>query len=125
MLTKNEKMLIADALNGCGMSLEHDPTWLGLMCGNEGALADAVVEGQDAYDRITLTGRVMSGLEHEVYDSIRLNESDKKWEVDGRALVNKIAAMTPADREKLIRCVAEIWSRNDENFAADLVACEV
>ena len=120
MLTKNEKMLIADTLNGCGMSLEHDPTWLGLMTGDAGALADAEITGQDAWDRITLTGRVCSGLEYEVYDSIRVNQTDKKWDVDGRALVNKIAALTPAQRETLIRTVAAVWNRNDDRFEADL-----
>ena len=120
MLTRKEKMLIADTLNGCGMSLDHDPTWLGLMIGDAGALADAEIVGQDAWDRITLTGRVCSGLEHEVYDAIRLNKADEKWEVDGRELVNKIAALTPAEREQIIRTVAAVWSRNDERFEADL-----
>lgn len=125
MLTRNEKMLIADALNGCGMSLEHDPTWLGLMSGDDGALADAQITGQDAYDRITLTGRVCSGLEHEIYDAIRLSQLDEKWQVNGRELVNKIAALTTADRERLIRTVADVWNRNDDRFEADLEACPV
>lgn len=125
MLTKNEKLLIADTLNGCGMLLEADPTWLGLMVGDDGALADAQILCPDAWDRITMTGRVCSGLEHEVYDAIRLNQLDQKWEIDGRALVNKIAALTPAEREQIIRTVAAVWSRNDERFEADLEALAV
>ena len=124
MLTKSEKMLIADTLNGCGLLIDSDPTWLSLMTGSEGALADAEI-GQDVLDRITLTGRVCSGLEHEVYDAIRLNQADEKWSVNGRELLNKIAALTPADRETLIRTVAEVWARCDEHFERDLEACAV
>jgi hypothetical protein len=37
-LTKNEKLLIADALNGCNIMLQCDPHWLGMMIGPEGAM---------------------------------------------------------------------------------------
>lgn len=122
MLTKNEKMLIADALNGSIQWLDHDPQWISQMTGDDGALADAQIVGQDAYDRITLTGRVCSGLEHEIYDAIRLNRLDEKWETDGRALVNKIAAMTSAQREQLIRSVHAAWNGPDDQFTTAIEA---
>jgi len=121
MLTRNEKMLIADALNGTMIGDD-----LGMMCGEDGALADAAVIGTDAQGRVLLTGSmVCSGLELELYDSMRLNEIDVKWEVDGAALLGKVRAMPRADKEKLLRRVQEVWLRLDENFECDLVALEV
>lgn len=125
MLTKNEKMLIADALNGCGTLIAADPEYLNLMAGSEGALADAEIVGQDAWGRIELTGRVCSGLEHEVYDAIRLDQLDEKWSIDGPELVNKIAAMSVEDRNRLVQAVAAIWDRNDANFERDLETLQV
>lgn len=125
MLTRNEKMLIADALNGCGTLMQADPAYLSMMAGDSGALADAQIQGTDAWGRIEMTGRVCSGLEHEVYDAIRLNDAASKWDVDGRALVNKIAALTTEQREQLVRRIAECWERNDANFERDLEALEV
>jgi hypothetical protein len=125
MLTTNEKLLIADALNGCSIPLEHDAAYLRHMVGDEGALRVARFEGLDAQQRIKLTGVVCCGLEHEVYDAIELDDLAAKWRVDGRALLNKIAAMTPRDRTRLLRRVAEVWQRNDSNFVRDLEALEV
>ena len=126
MLTRNEKMLIADVLNGCGTLIAADPTYLNQMAGDEGAMRDARIVGFDASARIGLTGLVCCGLEHEVYDGIKLSGlAEKWWDVDGDDLLNKIRDMTPADRERLVRCVAEVWERNDENFERDLVALAV
>jgi hypothetical protein len=126
MLTRNEKMLIADTLNGCNILVQCDPSYLRLMVGDSGAIKNAAVIGTDKEGLVVLTGStVCSGLEHEVYDAIRLNGLDQKWEVNGSDLIHKIREMTPELREKLIRCVAEVWERNDENFERDLEACEV
>jgi len=123
MLTHDEKMLIADTLNGCNVLIDCDPSWLPAMAGDEGAVVDAAVIGRDADGRVLLTGsRVCSGLEHEIYDSIRLNRTDEKWTVDGAALLVKIRALTVAQREQLLRAVAEVWRRNDERFESDLDA---
>jgi hypothetical protein len=125
MLTTNEKLLIADALNGCYIPLEHDAAYLRRTVGDEGARRAARFEGLDAEQRIKLTGVVCCGLEHEVYDAIELDDLAAKWRVDGPALLNKIAAMTPRDRTLLLRRVAEVWQRNDSNFVRDLEALEV
>lgn len=126
MLTRSEKMLIADTLNGCNVLIDCDPNYLSLMVGEDGGLRDAAVIGRGPDGRVLLTGSmVCSGLEHEVYDAIRLNGLDEKWSVDGEALLLKIRAMTPADRETLLRAVAGVWQRNDERFEADLEALTV
>ena len=124
MLTKNEKMLIADTLNGCNILLDCDPHWLASMRGSDGALADAAVIGRDAQGRVLLTGsRICSGLELEIYDAIRLNAHlDEKWQVDGAPLLEKIRALTPDQREQLVRAIAGVWQRNDANFERDLEA---
>src|SRR5260370_13834450 len=94
----NEKHLVADALNGVGMLVRHDPGYLDLMCGNDGALLDAAIICRDAADgRVLLCGsRIASGLEHEIYDAIRLDRLDEKWGVDGYALLTELRAMTAA-----------------------------
>jgi hypothetical protein len=125
MLTNNEKMLIADALNGCCMPLEHDPQYLSRMVGDASALRDARFDGLDAQQRIKLTGVVCCGLEHELYDAIELDDLASKWNVDGAALLDKVAAMTPHERTRLLRCVAEVWQRNDAHFARDLEGLDV
>lgn len=99
MLSTNEKKLLADALNGCGALIQHDPSYLPLL----------------------LSG----GLELEVYDACRLNQLDQKWEVDRQALIAKLQAMPVADKERLARTIAGVWERNDERFEADLEACTV
>jgi hypothetical protein len=114
MLTHNEKMLIADALNGCPLTLDA-------MCGSD----ERADYAPDAMDRIEVEGLVTSGLEHEIYDAIRLNGLDKKWHVNAREMLNKIARMTRAQRESLVRRVAEVWERNDSNFEKDLLSLEV
>lgn len=124
-LTRNEKMLIADVLNGCMTLIDADPSYLRMMCGENSAVADAQLYGPDAKGRIEVTGIVCCGLEHEVYDSMRLDRTDEKWDVDGALLLNKIASMPPSTREQIVKRCAEVWQRNDENFERDLEALEV
>jgi hypothetical protein len=65
----------------------------------------------------------MSGLE--LYDVIRLDRFDKRWDIDGAVLLGKIRAMSEGDHERLVRGVSGIWERNEELFEADLEALEV
>ncbi len=125
MLTTNEKLLIADALNGCHLALEHDPDYLRLMVGDEGALRDVRFEGLGAQRRIKLTGFVCCGLEHDVYDALELDDLAAKWRVNGPALLDKIAAMSPQERTRLLQNVAAVWQRNDGNFTRDLELLDV
>jgi len=125
MLTTNEKLLIADALNGCPLLLENDPHYLSLMVRDARALRDPRVAALNAQQRIKLTGVVCCGLEHELYDAITLEDLASKWNVDGVVLLDKVAAMTPHDRTRVLRCVAEVWQRNDTNFARDLEMLDV
>ena len=124
MLTTNEKLLIGDALNGCHLALECDPSYLRLMVGVE-ALRGVRCEGLGAWRRARFSGAFCCGLEHEVYDAIELDDLATKWGVDGPALLEKIAAMSPRDRTRLLRRVAEVWQRNDSNFTRDLDELEV
>ena len=70
--------------------------------------------------RVVFTGPFISGLE--LYDAIRLDRLDKKWDIDGAVLLSKIRAIT--DHERLMRGVAGIWERNEERSEADLEALE-
>ena len=91
MLTLNEKKLIADALNGCGLLIQCNPNYIHQMMGDNGALKNAAIIGSDPEGRVLLRGStVCSGLEHEIYDAIRLNRLDEKWEVNGADLIHKI-----------------------------------
>lgn len=78
-LTKNEAMLIVDALNGVTM--------------------DAVSAGM---------------LWAEVEDAIRENGLDKKWEVDGRKLLEKLLKLNRAQALALIDAAERYWRRNGE-----------
>jgi hypothetical protein len=102
-LTQNEKLLIADALNGCSIVLEVDHPELGP----------------------TLTPSWSSRLALEVYDAIRISRLDQKWDVDGESLLQKLTELGQADCELLLRRIAEVWRRNDENFEHDLEALDV
>lgn len=100
MLTRKEKMLVADVLNG----------------------ADALMANVPSYLRDMTDGR---RLEHEVCDGIEFRDLAKKWGVDGTTLLKKVAAMSPVDRMCLVRAIASAWERNDGNFERDLVALEI
>lgn len=118
-MEKNAKMLIADALNGVGMLIESDNGYLDLLCGDESGLIGAAVVGRDKEGRVLLQGnRVASGLEHEIYDAIRLDRLDEKWSVDGAELLTQLRAMTPAERRALVLDIAAAWSDLDDNFNA-------
>ncbi|MDE2102674.1 MAG: hypothetical protein KGL39_35850 [Patescibacteria group bacterium] len=116
---------MADALNGCYLGV-NDPQsgTLETLCGSQGAIAGAeVIETTDG--KIALKGRIVSGLEMEIEDAIKLDGLDEKWNVDGPALLAKLHAMSPQQRETLVRGVAAVWERNDRNFERDLDALQV
>ncbi|MFA7050397.1 MAG: hypothetical protein WC164_04805 [Patescibacteria group bacterium] len=79
-LTRSEAQLILDTMNGSVMlmpgSLEHWITGGTVMLG----------DGPNAESR-----DVWSGIEHNVYDAIGLDHLDEKWEIDGQALLEKLA----------------------------------
>ena len=115
-LTRAEKNLLADALNACTILIAFQPDYLQQMSGDGGAIRDAAVIGTDAQGRVTLTGSgICSGLELEVYDSMRICDLERKWDVDGTALLAKIRAMTPAEREHVIRGIGLAWEHCDDN----------
>ena|SRR2546423_13298503 len=121
MLTLNEKKLIADALNGCGLLIQCNPNYIHQMMGDNGALKNAAIIGTDQDGRVLLRGStVCSGLEHEIYDAIRLNRLDEKWAVNGADLIHKIREMTPAQREAIVRLMGALWADtehlNDGSF---------
>lgn len=108
-LTAAEKRLVADSLNGCHILIEHDKDYLAMMAGEPG------------YGSI----RGYSALEHEISDSIELDQLDDKWGVDAKALLSKLSNMGAARRSSLVQAIAEIWSRNDNYFERDLDALEI
>lgn len=120
MISQNETNLVADALNGVGMLIDYDDSYIDLLCGDHGALLDCAVIGRDKQGRVILTGsRVASGLEHEVYDAIRLERLDEKWQVDGAELLTRLRAMTPEQRRELITRIADAWDHCSDHARFD------
>lgn len=50
-------------------------------------------------------------VHHEIADAISMDGLDKKWEVDGKALVNKMTTMNDAQRLALVDAVQVWWDR--------------
>jgi len=50
-------------------------------------------------------------VQHEIADAISMDGLDKKWEVDGKALVEKMNAMNDAQRLALVDAVQCWWDR--------------
>lgn len=100
--TPNEINLLADTLNGCGTSIAVMEHYIPMMCNSraDAGQADRGPETRSAY---------CSGLELEVYDSIRLNQADKHWQVDGALLLAKLRQITPAGRELIVRAMGRAW----------------
>ena len=88
-LTENEACLILDTLNG---------TWTGGFPGG----CEAARWAQNA-------------LIWEVSDAIRLNGYDKKWEIDGPALVSKLQAMDGLARLALADWARRMWADYEDN----------
>lgn len=107
-LTKDQKCAIAEALSGCQVFLWTYPNYLDLMSG-----VYAAVPGG-------------SNLEFEVERAIEISRLDLKWEIDGPALLENIAAMTPDERRTLVLAIAEAWTNcRNERFDIILDECPV
>jgi hypothetical protein len=119
-LTLNEVNLLADALNGCGTSIDNDPRYLRTMCDDQGFISGGL-------DR--LTGQAppvdgtpyTSGLEQTIADAMQgddiggsgLSGLADKWGVDGGTLLRKLHRLTPAQREHIIRAIGRAWDGCD------------
>lgn len=88
-LTENEACLILDTLNG---------TWTGGFPGG----CEAARWAQNA-------------LIWEVSDAVSLNGYDKKWSVDGTALVSKLQAMDGLARLALADWARRMWADYEDN----------
>lgn len=108
MLTRNEKMLCADALNGTVILSDHDHDYMRMLIG-----VHPQPEG------------TCSGLYAEIADAIHLNHLDEKWQVDRKQLLGKLREMPVDDREQLLRTIHDVWQRCDGNFERDLEALSV
>jgi len=93
-LTRGEACLICDALNGT-------------------ALFAAVDDHDGTYMFIPV----------EITDSIRLDRTDQKWEVDGKVLLDKLAAAAPVTLCAIADACEQFWARCGED--TDTVLREV
>lgn len=50
-------------------------------------------------------------IQHEIADAISMDALDHKWEIDGKALVEKMNALTDAQRLALVDAVQCWWDR--------------
>lgn len=50
-------------------------------------------------------------VDMEVIDAIEMDHLDQKWEVDGKALIDKLNALTDAQKIALVDAVATWWNR--------------
>lgn len=51
----------------------------------------------------------------EVSDGITLNQVDRKWDVDGPALVARVAAMSPGQRLALVDAAERFWLHPEQD----------
>jgi hypothetical protein len=103
MLTKNEKMALADAFNGISMAIYSNPRYM-----------ECLTNGLGSVD-------VCSGMEHQMWDFLDPNEGGaEKWEISRDAMIKKIRRLTPKERAEIITRIGEVWERNDDNFVPDL-----
>lgn len=58
----------------------------------------------------------------EISDAIRLNGLAEKWSVDGKALVKKLAALTPAQRLSVIDVAERFWVGDLTRDADEMLA---
>lgn len=77
-------------------------------------LCDAL-NGVYAGDNVT----VARHLDHEIEDAIELNQVDRKWEVDGTALVTTVRGWTLAARLAALDAVERWWARRRGNDESD------
>lgn len=107
-LTRAQKNAIADALNVSESFVRWHPYYLDLISG-----VNALVPGN-------------SGLELDVEEAIATTRLDLKWEIDGPALLENIAAMTPDERRTLVLAIAKAWTNcRNERFDIILDECPV
>lgn len=58
----------------------------------------------------------------EVADAIELNRLDRKWDVDGQALVQKLRGLTLAQAWAVVDAVERFWEQKEEDAQAALIA---
>lgn len=55
---------------------------------------------------------VIHGLEYNIEDGIHYEGLDEKWEVDGKALVEKLKSMNNLQRLAILDCVEYYWQNS-------------
>ena len=115
LLTRNEKLLIADAISGIQFGCGDDSEFLRLFCADPDTLTERHFYCRDTQCEEELSDLPYSALEFHIDDAISHDRLDAKWHVDGPRLLKKIAAMSPADREWLVRGLIDL-----ENYLRQL-----
>jgi len=92
VLTRNEAMLVLDAMNGVHTGLDF---------------VDA--------DKDVVWRWSQSMLLYEVSDNISLNHADYNFEVDGKALVEKLSGLGHLERLALVDWSITLWQRLPDN----------
>jgi len=110
-LTKNEIWLIADILNG-----HSEESILDSSSPAPWVKVDNVVSAMDGY-------RPTSGIELSIHDSMRLDGTDLKWNVDGEQLIDKIKVLSEDQLKQVILGVLKAWE-DGQNMNAHLSMLE-
>jgi hypothetical protein len=97
-ITFSEFKLIVDALNGIHLSRFVDPTYYEMLAADCGSI------------------RGISGIGHEIEDAIAINHLDKRWGVDGDALLDKIESLSPEARKAILLRVEDFWDAEDRKI---------
>lgn len=98
-LTRQEAQLILDAMNGSVMLMPGSPLdhWI---TGGHGMTSDR---------RDAKPFAIISGIHHNVLDAIDLDHLDEKWEIDGPALLEKLAGFDRLANLALLDWCQVMW----------------
>jgi hypothetical protein len=108
LLTRDEKLLIADALSGIQFGQSDDKEFVRLFCADPDTLTDRTFFCENTQQEEELCELPCSGLEFQIDNEMCHNRLDAKWHVDGPQLLKKIAALSPANRERLVHDLIDL-----------------
>jgi len=120
-LTKEEKLLVFDLLNGCCLRTKDGPHphYMREMAGDKYDLTPGDISRNNE-GVIVHKESLLSGLEYEILDGCNLEKVDSKWDADGVQLLHKIRAMLPERRQRLIEGIVALWENENRNLFQDI-----
>ncbi len=73
------------------------------------------VQNGTFFDASQLSMWIGGGLAHQVSDGIDLDGLDKKWELDGPSMLDKISALTDLETVAILDWLRWMWRNHEQN----------